>query len=364
MKDRVSLNPGRVLVTPEDGSAPFYATLTRADNPTQEGDPLGKATLLKDETAAMYGFGGAATPNDVFQKLAMPYGYYGFDVTVRFSDGFPVPKLRLNGLQDLSGNTAMTDDNGKCSVAVSESKTPTVTISDYIGVVDAEITVAAEDGVVFTPVTITLERDTSMHLIQSSQVLRVLPGVPVDMCIVGGGAAGVYVNNTDSQPGGGGGYVKNILNVTLSNPDITLTVGAGGAGGTANGKGGTTSITYDSVTETVSGGQGATGNGNGAASSKGTNGTIHVFNDASLPLPGGGGGASQYGTYNLSYAGGADFGGNGAGYHSQKSIAATPGTGPGGGGGGGLGNMGAYFYPAAGAAGGLYIRVKAPGVSV
>lgn len=69
MKDRVSLYPGRVLITPEDGSTPYHATLTRADEPTQEGTPLNKASLLKDTTAALYGKDGTAVPDDIFQFL-------------------------------------------------------------------------------------------------------------------------------------------------------------------------------------------------------------------------------------------------------------------------------------------------------
>ena len=69
MKDRVPANPGRVLITPEDGSAAFYATMTRADNPTQEGDPLNKTTLLKDATAALLGLGTDAVPDDAFISL-------------------------------------------------------------------------------------------------------------------------------------------------------------------------------------------------------------------------------------------------------------------------------------------------------
>lgn len=65
MKNRVPANPGRVLITPEDGSAAFYATLTRADNPTEEGDPLSKETLLKDATAALYGLDSTAVPDEV-----------------------------------------------------------------------------------------------------------------------------------------------------------------------------------------------------------------------------------------------------------------------------------------------------------
>ena len=55
MKDRVPENPGRVLITPEDETVAFFATITRADNPIQEGTPLNKATFMKDETAELLG---------------------------------------------------------------------------------------------------------------------------------------------------------------------------------------------------------------------------------------------------------------------------------------------------------------------
>lgn len=70
MQDRIPVNPGRVLVTPENGNAPYYATLTRADNPTQAGTPLNKATLLKDATAAKFGLGADAVPDDAFGLLS------------------------------------------------------------------------------------------------------------------------------------------------------------------------------------------------------------------------------------------------------------------------------------------------------
>ena len=69
MEDRVPVNPGRVLITPEDGSPAYYATMTRADNPTQEGTRLNKASLLKDVTASLFGFDETAVPNDIFGYL-------------------------------------------------------------------------------------------------------------------------------------------------------------------------------------------------------------------------------------------------------------------------------------------------------
>lgn len=68
MKDRVPVNPGRVLITPETGNA-YYATLTRADNPRQEGDPLNKNTLLKDATAELLGGDASMLPDEAFLAL-------------------------------------------------------------------------------------------------------------------------------------------------------------------------------------------------------------------------------------------------------------------------------------------------------
>jgi hypothetical protein len=69
MQDRVPTKPNRALIRPEDGGSAFYATITRADEPTQPGDPLNKATLLKDETAALFGLDPTATPDNVFRWL-------------------------------------------------------------------------------------------------------------------------------------------------------------------------------------------------------------------------------------------------------------------------------------------------------
>lgn len=60
---------GRMLITPEDGSPAFYARVTMADEPLQEGDPLAKATLLTDETAGYFGGDQAFKPSDVLRFL-------------------------------------------------------------------------------------------------------------------------------------------------------------------------------------------------------------------------------------------------------------------------------------------------------
>lgn len=54
MKDRVPTQPGRVKVTHTDGSIE-YVTIERADNPTQEGTPLNKATLFTISNEKRFG---------------------------------------------------------------------------------------------------------------------------------------------------------------------------------------------------------------------------------------------------------------------------------------------------------------------
>ena len=69
MKDRIPLYPGRVKLNPVSGQANTF-DLTRADQPTQVGAPLTKATFLKDATAALYGLGTGAVPDDVLHLLS------------------------------------------------------------------------------------------------------------------------------------------------------------------------------------------------------------------------------------------------------------------------------------------------------
>ena len=75
MQDRVPLYPGRVTMTPVFGQANTY-DMERADQPLQQGTPLNKATLLKDATAALYGLGTGAVPDDVLAELGKYKQYW------------------------------------------------------------------------------------------------------------------------------------------------------------------------------------------------------------------------------------------------------------------------------------------------
>ena len=66
MQNRVSTYPGRVRLVPVSGQENIY-DMTRADEPTEDGTPINKETLLTDQTAAMYpGLDESSTPNDAF----------------------------------------------------------------------------------------------------------------------------------------------------------------------------------------------------------------------------------------------------------------------------------------------------------
>lgn len=75
MQDRVPLYPGRVKMTPVAGQANTF-DMVRADDPTQAGTPLNKATLLKDATAALYGLGTGAVPDEVLAELGKYKQYW------------------------------------------------------------------------------------------------------------------------------------------------------------------------------------------------------------------------------------------------------------------------------------------------
>lgn len=73
MKDRIPTKPGRVQLVPSPDDDDLFI-LTRSDEPTQEGTPLNKASLLSDATAAEFGLtGDNATVNNA---LALVSGNY------------------------------------------------------------------------------------------------------------------------------------------------------------------------------------------------------------------------------------------------------------------------------------------------
>lgn len=103
MQDRIPLYPGRVKMTPVAGQANTF-DMVRADDPTQPGTPLNKATLLKDATAALFGLGTGAVPDDVLAELGK-YKQYWWRRRVPKTTGYIEDLVVANGwLSKGSGN--------------------------------------------------------------------------------------------------------------------------------------------------------------------------------------------------------------------------------------------------------------------
>lgn len=68
MQDRVSQYPGRIKLVPVSGQENVY-DMEWADGASVLGTPINKNTLLKDATAALFGLGSGAVPDDVLVEV-------------------------------------------------------------------------------------------------------------------------------------------------------------------------------------------------------------------------------------------------------------------------------------------------------
>jgi hypothetical protein len=371
MQDRVSLYPGRVKLEPVAGQANTY-DLTRADQPTQEGTPLNKASLLKDSTAALLGLPKTAVPDDAFVSLVLGQGIYGYRVKVQLADGTPVEGAVVSGIQPLTGSTLVTGADG---TVLGKSASASVTIgctSPYIDQKAPAAQTVTKTGTI-TDVTLTLENDTSLMLSRLSKIYKLSPAAKaVDLCATGGGGGGSI------SSGGGGGYTENLMNVNLfSHSLLKFEIGSGGQydSTTQNGKdGGATAVYLDNeiILQAlggkggIGGGNGGAGNGNGGGDSNhnpvGGNATVPIFNDTTIGIKTGGGGGGGGGRKDADGEVGIGYpglpnGGKGAyllvTISKNTHIPAEPGSDGGGGGGGYDKNWGGV---AAGGNGIVYFR--------
>ena len=120
MKNRIPTpgQEGRVLITPEDASiAPFYARMAMADNPTAEGTPLTKETLLQDSTeTALWGGAADRTPDAAFAKLAADRDALETKTDLDHFLGMPwvklVDRVSSGANASMNGKSSLTLDGG------------------------------------------------------------------------------------------------------------------------------------------------------------------------------------------------------------------------------------------------------------
>ena len=284
MEDRVPTpgQEGRVLITPEDGSAPYYATLTMADNPTNPGTPLNKETLLQDATeTALFGSAENRTVDEAFRGIANKLDLIMGDqasitVTVTDQAGHPVTQALVNGVYGEDGSTVYTNSSGVASGYIAEG-TQTISITGYADLEDTSKQLDVVKGTTITE-TLTPTRRNFLHLTQSRSVKFSGDVSTVDSNPVGGGGCAgegsVQSGGYGASGGGAGGGYSTIQSGIQITPNTMYPAIVGSGGAIPNAVGGTSSFLGvtasggnaggNAAPQGQSPGSGGTGNGIGA----------------------------------------------------------------------------------------------------
>lgn len=314
MRNRIPTYPGRVKLTPVTGMTNVY-TMVRADEPTDEGTPLNKATLLSDATAEKLRFAADADPT-VDDAL----NFLGGAAQVFVCEGEPSGALEARA-GDLYVSTSADKKQAWICTAWSEED----------GAVWGEL---AGAGIVYKTEIFT----SSAYWTAPANFVP-----PVEVVLFGGGGGGASATNAG---GGGGGHRATGAYYIDVNEKIYISIGAGGSPNRAGGVtsfGAYLSASGGSPGSANLGGDGGTGGGSGC-------GTRDASSDTTTPASGGNG----------SYGGG---GGGGSAIHGDLSSlwgvlfsnGGGGGTYGGGGGAGGKGHGGSgYRAGTAGRGGGGY----------
>lgn len=377
MKDRIPSEgkAGRVLLTPENGDAPFYAVMEMADEPLEVGTPPTKANLLTDEAeAALFGSAADRTVNEAFLAIGARLKLIMSDmasitVTVKDHAGNPVKDVLVASVYSETGSAVYTNASGVASGYIAEGS-QTISVKGYADLEEISKTLEVVKGSTIAE-TLTSTR-TNFVKVTSSKSIKFSGNVStIDASVVGAGAGGerAVVDGASSMAngaGGSGGYVVTMDGIEVtSNLLYPVVIGAGGKGGgknsstsastgggkstafglTANGaSAGTVANKYISVSNSTPSKPGA-GNGIGGAgivktSSKngtaGGNGKVAAYisftETATLGAGGGSGGISAGEAGSGGVYGGGD-GGTPSYGNAASGKDATANTGSGGGGG-------------------------------
>ena len=358
MTDRQALKPGRITLVPVAGQANTY-DISMADEPTNEGTPLSKATFLQDDTAQLLGLTSSdPTVNEALFKLAMSSAD-GYPVAITLLDflGNPLSGITISGVKTFSGGTVVTNSNGYALAFSATASTTLSVTSPYVDLQSTSRTVTLSDSSLITVSLVLPAQTYSSRTFAASATIQFSDAVSVaSVTAVGGGGGGGGGSSFSSESssggggGGGGGYVTSFSGINpVRHIAYAITIGAGGyagtgaaatenASGTSGGTGGTSSALGITALGGNGGGGGQTGStaiggtGNGAGGNGGQAFPVVAAGAgvAGTGVYGGGGGG---GGYNSSYRGlgGSPYGGAG-GYATTNG---TGGTGYGGGGGGG-----------------------------
>lgn len=394
MRDRVSLYPGRVKLTPVAGETDTF-DMVRADAPTDVGTELSKKTLLQDSTEiSLFGSAADRTVDDAIAGIAERLKLIMSDsaaitITAQTKSGNPLSGVLVQGILSENGQAVYTNENGIATGFLNEGQ-QTIKITGYADIVDYSETVTVTKGTTIAK-TLSLTALDFFKVTASGQVKFSGNVNTIDFtaCGAGGGGQGGSCGKAGLAAGRGGwsGSVVKKTGVQIeANKNYPAIIGAGGFAGSAGysedgtitpakdgGTGGSTSF-LDAV---ASGGTGGTTNGAGNGSAAGgkanrgagANGADNmVFSSftAFEKAPGGGGGGTIY--YHGSSLpsggipggkGGEKNGANGGSISNNLGFAgvvspndASPNSGAGGGGGAAVNNGSEDMDSTNGSAGG------------
>lgn len=327
MKDRVSLYPGRVKLTPVAGQENTF-DLVRADQPTDPGTELSKKNLLQDSTEiSLFGSAANRTVDEAFAGIAGLLNLIKADMaaitlTVQDTNGKPIPEVLVQGILSESGQDVYTNANGVASGVIGEGNS-TIGISNYADISDYSETISVKKGTIITK-TITVTTRNFLKIL-SSQNLRFSANVEtVDVSVCSGGGSGAQSQTAEKNiiGGGGGGHTKKTTGIVPAARQIyNAIVGAGGksvsspsgssgVNGVDGGKSSFMGVSADSgkggkFTTTSTPSPSGEGNGNGGYvrygnAVNGTNGTESIYKSYTEMETCGGGGGSV-GEWNESY---------------------------------------------------------------
>lgn len=353
MRDRVSLYPGRVKLTPVAGETDTF-DMVRADAPTDVGTELSKKNLLQDSTEiSLFGSAADRTVDEAFAGIAVQLKLIMSDsaaitLAVQDAGGNPLPGVLVQGVLSENGQAVYTNDSGVATGFAGEGKT-TITVSGYADIADYTETLDVVKG---TTIAKTLKLTTRNFLgVNASGYVKFSGNVnTIDYSVTsgGGGGSGGY-----GFPGGGGGAGGGTITKTgiavEPNKQYAAVIGAGGASGygdAAGKSGGKSSFLGDSPnggapgTPAANGTTGGAGGSGGAGTQGGGSGGNGGSNYAS-----GSNGSNATSTAFTSFTGTKALGGGGAGGEGKNYSGASATDGIVGGaantGGGGSGGYGA-----------------------
>jgi hypothetical protein len=353
MRDRVSLYPGRVKLTPVVGETDTF-DMVRADAPTDVGTELSKKNLLQDSTEiSLFGSAADRTVDEAFAGIAVQLKLIMSDsaaitLAVQDAGGNPLPGVLVQGVLSENGQAVYTNDSGVATGFAGEGKT-TITVSGYADIADYTETLDVVKG---TTIAKTLKLTTRNFLgVNASGYVKFSGNVnTIDYSVTsgGGGGSGGY-----GFPGGGGGAGGGTITKTgiavEPNKQYAAVIGAGGASGygdAAGKSGGKSSFLGDSPnggapgTPAANGTTGGAGGSGGAGTQGGGSGGNGGSNYAN-----GSNGSNATSTAFTSFTGTKALGGGGAGGEGKNYSGASATDGIVGGaantGGGGSGGYGA-----------------------